>query len=140
MRIGTPSASVSSTECISSDTSPHCSVDCVANCARSSLGVTVPGALAPAAACSSSTAWICGSRTGGATALHPISRILRSDGRADGHDRDDALEQGDWERARKLFAAAGESAEALEGLGLAAWWLDEESALDARERAYRLYR
>src|SRR5262249_8223146 len=64
----------------------------------------------------------------------------RSDGRADGHDRDDALEQGDWERARKLFAAAGESAEALEGLGLAAWWLDEESALDARERAYRLYR
>jgi hypothetical protein len=38
----------------------------------------------------------------------------------------DALEQGDWKPARKLFAAAGESAEALEGLGLAAWWLDEE--------------
>jgi len=51
-----------------------------------------------------------------------------------------ALEQGDWKRARKLFADAGESAEALEGLGLAAWWLDEEAALDARERAYRLYR
>src|SRR5262245_37239752 len=52
----------------------------------------------------------------------------------------DALEQGDWKRARKLFAAAGGSAEAPEGLGLAAWWLHEEAALDARERTYRLYR
>ena len=52
----------------------------------------------------------------------------------------DALVRGDWKRARKLFAAAGENAEVLEGLGLAAWWLDEEAALDARERAYRLYR
>jgi DNA-binding NarL/FixJ family response regulator len=52
----------------------------------------------------------------------------------------DALSRGDWKRARKLFAAAGEDAEALEGLGLAAWWLDDEAALDARERAYRLYR
>ena len=50
----------------------------------------------------------------------------------------EALAKGDWKRARKLFADAGESAEALEGLGLAAWWLDEEAALDARERAYRL--
>src|SRR5436190_16806115 len=72
MRIGTPSASASSTECTSSNASPHCSFDCLTNCARSSSGVTLPGALRPAAACSSSTAWIWGSRTGGATALHPI--------------------------------------------------------------------
>jgi hypothetical protein len=98
--------------------------------------------LVPAAACSSSTAWICGSRTGGATALHPIWPILGSDGRADGHDRERlrCARAGRLEAARKLFAAAGENAEALEGLGLAAWWLDEEAALDARERAYRLYR
>jgi hypothetical protein len=64
--------------------------------------------------------------------------MLERDGRAHGHDRERA--RGDWTRARKPFDAAGEDAEALEGLGLAAWWLDDEDALDARERAYRLYR
>jgi DNA-binding NarL/FixJ family response regulator len=35
---------------------------------------------------------------------------------------------------------ARESPEALEGLGLAAWWLDDADVVfDARERAYRLY-
>jgi LuxR family maltose regulon positive regulatory protein len=55
-----------------------------------------------------------------------------------------ALERGDWVRARELFEAAlaeGESAEALEGLGRACWWLDDVQRLsEVRERAYRLYR
>jgi DNA-binding NarL/FixJ family response regulator len=54
------------------------------------------------------------------------------------------LAQGQWLAARELFEAAvqsEESAEALEGLSWAAWWLDDAAAvLDARERAYRLYR
>src|SRR5262247_2214251 len=56
---------------------------------------------------------------------------------------DDALARGDWSAARDAFEAAlrtRESAEALEGLGLAAWWLDlADVVFDARERAYRLY-
>jgi LuxR family maltose regulon positive regulatory protein len=55
-----------------------------------------------------------------------------------------ALACGDWERARAAFEAAlneEETAEALEGLGMAAWWLDDAATtFDARERAYRLYR
>jgi LuxR family maltose regulon positive regulatory protein len=55
----------------------------------------------------------------------------------------DALARGAWEDARAAFEAVlagGESAEALEGLGLAAWWLDDAAAtFDARERAYALY-
>jgi LuxR family transcriptional regulator, maltose regulon positive regulatory protein len=55
-----------------------------------------------------------------------------------------ALARTEWERGRSLFeAAAGrdESAEALEGLSLAAWWLDDaETMFSMRERAYRLYR
>lgn len=54
-----------------------------------------------------------------------------------------ALAQGAWEEAHAAFAAAssqGESAEALEGLGWAAWWLnDVAETFAARERAYRLY-
>ena len=51
------------------------------------------------------------------------------------------LRAGRWEAARAAFAAAGETAEALEGLSWAAWWLDDAAAVfDARERAYRLYR
>jgi DNA-binding NarL/FixJ family response regulator len=57
---------------------------------------------------------------------------------------DTALARGAWEEARDAFAralASHESAEALEGLGLAAWWLDDaEVVFDSRERAYRLYR
>ena len=54
-----------------------------------------------------------------------------------------ALARTEWELARSLFEAAvgrAESAEALEGLSLAAWWLDDAGTMFAtRERAYRLY-
>ena len=56
----------------------------------------------------------------------------------------EALRHGQWERARAGFEAAlarEESAEALEGLAEAAWWLeDAEVVLNARQRAYRLFR
>jgi len=56
---------------------------------------------------------------------------------------DEALARGEWARAREAFDAAlrvDEMPEALEGLGLAAWWLDlADVVFDARERAYRLY-
>ncbi|HZT76616.1 MAG TPA: LuxR C-terminal-related transcriptional regulator [Vicinamibacterales bacterium] len=53
---------------------------------------------------------------------------------------DAALARGDWASARAAFLAAGDTPEALEGLGLACWWLDEEASLfDARERAYKRY-
>jgi DNA-binding NarL/FixJ family response regulator len=56
---------------------------------------------------------------------------------------DELLSRGAWPEAREAFASSlreRESAEALEGLGLAAWWLDDaEIVFDARERAYRLY-
>jgi LuxR family maltose regulon positive regulatory protein len=55
-----------------------------------------------------------------------------------------ALERGAWQEARKAFEAVlteRESAEALEGLGRACWWLDDvETVSEARERAYRLCR
>ena len=55
-----------------------------------------------------------------------------------------AMTRGDWQAARDLFEAALkvlESAEALEGLGAASWWLeDPDETFAARERAYRLYR
>lgn len=54
-----------------------------------------------------------------------------------------ALVQGEWAQAKAQFQAAGaleESPEALEGLGVAAWWLGETTTLfDARERAYLGY-
>ncbi len=54
-----------------------------------------------------------------------------------------ALARGDWQFAREAFEAAlqiEDEAEALEGLALAAWWLDvADVVFDARERAYRLY-
>jgi DNA-binding CsgD family transcriptional regulator len=56
----------------------------------------------------------------------------------------EALARGEWETARDGFQAVladGENAAALEGLGLAAWWLDlTATVFDSRERAYRLYR
>jgi LuxR family maltose regulon positive regulatory protein len=56
----------------------------------------------------------------------------------------EALERTNWEEARGHFEAAlaeRTSAEALEGLSLAAWWLDAAHAMfSARERAYALYR
>jgi len=57
---------------------------------------------------------------------------------------DEALARGDWEAAQEAFARAvaeHETAEALEGLALAGWWLDNAQVVfDSRERAYRLYR
>lgn len=55
-----------------------------------------------------------------------------------------ALLRAAWREARVHFEAAlarGETPEALEGLGAAAWWLSDVSTVFAtRERAYRLYR
>jgi DNA-binding NarL/FixJ family response regulator len=55
-----------------------------------------------------------------------------------------ALERGAWDEARSHFQAsiaARETPQALERLGLAAWWLDDATlTFDARERAFRLYR
>jgi LuxR family transcriptional regulator, maltose regulon positive regulatory protein len=54
-----------------------------------------------------------------------------------------ALSRGSWKEARAIFEQdleAGESAEALEGLSWAAWWLDDaETVFEAREGAYRRY-
>jgi LuxR family transcriptional regulator, maltose regulon positive regulatory protein len=58
----------------------------------------------------------------------------------EGHE---ALSRGAWHEARASFEAAlaiQESPEALEGLGVAAWWLsDGPLVFDSRGRAYRLY-
>ncbi len=55
----------------------------------------------------------------------------------------EALARGAWTEARGAFETLleqQESADALEGLGLAAWWLDEaELVFNSRERAYTLY-
>jgi DNA-binding NarL/FixJ family response regulator len=54
------------------------------------------------------------------------------------------LASGAWEEARASFAVAlrqEETAEALEGLGWATWWLnDVDATFRAREAAYRRYR
>jgi ATP/maltotriose-dependent transcriptional regulator MalT len=56
----------------------------------------------------------------------------------------EALARGAWGEARACFEAAlrdEETPEALEGLGMAAWWLDDAAAtFDAREKAYQAYR
>src|SRR5262249_18072946 len=56
---------------------------------------------------------------------------------------DDALARGAWTEARDAFEVAlraREGPETLEGLGIAAWWLDlADVVFDVRERAYRLY-
>ena len=56
---------------------------------------------------------------------------------------DELLARGAWTDARHAFEAAlreHESPEALEGLAVAAWWLDDADAVfDSRERAYRIY-
>lgn len=57
---------------------------------------------------------------------------------------DEALARGAWREARGLFEQAlqhEETAEALEGLGRACWWLDDAEIVgEVRERAYRAYR
>jgi DNA-binding NarL/FixJ family response regulator len=51
-----------------------------------------------------------------------------------------ALEAADWERARAIFEGAPESAESLDGLGLARWFGDElDEGLALRERAFEAY-
>jgi LuxR family transcriptional regulator, maltose regulon positive regulatory protein len=56
----------------------------------------------------------------------------------------EALSRGEWEQALAYLEAASErnhSAEAIEALAMAAWWLDNaQLAIDSREHAYRLYR
>jgi len=56
---------------------------------------------------------------------------------------DAALTRGAWLEARDAFESAlhvQETPEALEGLGVAAWWLDlADLVFDVRERAYRLF-
>ena len=56
---------------------------------------------------------------------------------------DAALARGAWTEARLSYEealASRESAEALEGLGTSAWWLDlADIVFDSRERAYRLF-
>ena len=55
-----------------------------------------------------------------------------------------ALDEGDWTEAQRVFEqllTVEETPETLEGLGLAAWWLNlAEVVFDARERAFRAYR
>jgi tetratricopeptide (TPR) repeat protein len=55
-----------------------------------------------------------------------------------------ALSGGRWLEARSRFQEAlarAAAPEALEGIGWACWWLEDVSGcLDARERAYRMYR
>src|SRR5207244_2144105 len=55
-----------------------------------------------------------------------------------------ALVRGEWQVARTAFEASPQTEgdpRLLEGLGLAAWWLDQaDLVFDSRERAYRLYR
>jgi ATP/maltotriose-dependent transcriptional regulator MalT len=55
-----------------------------------------------------------------------------------------ALEAGEWSEAQRAFERSlqiEETPDALEGLGLAAWWLDRADVVfDSRERAFRAYR
>src|SRR5262249_48670885 len=55
----------------------------------------------------------------------------------------EALERGDWAEAREAFRTSADAEgtpEAFEGLGLAAWFIDDaETMFPAREEAYRLY-
>jgi LuxR family transcriptional regulator, maltose regulon positive regulatory protein len=74
----------------------------------------------------------------------PVDRALPAevnDGLVAGHA---ALARGDWEEAYQAFEGVvrvEDRPDALEGLGLAAWWLDlGDVVFDVRERAYRGYR
>ena len=55
-----------------------------------------------------------------------------------------ALDAGAWQEAQRAFErllAVDDTPEGLEGLGLAAWWLNlAEVVFDSRERAFRAYR
>ena len=75
--------------------------------------------------------------------LNYIIRTVWSQRPADCAAGDEFLSRGAWLDARSAFEAVlreHEIPEALEGLALAAWWLDDaEVVFDARERAYRMY-
>jgi hypothetical protein len=85
-----------------------------------------------AAMCGNGTA---GSRLGSGSRADPDLLLI---------DARQALARGAWEEARRRFEAAlteEETPEALEGLGSAAWWLeDAPTVLASRARAYRLFR
>ena len=79
---------------------------------------------------------------------NPRVRVMRTEPELDVVDPlaagREALSRGDWEQALACFEAASErnpSAEAIEALAMAAWWLDNaQLAVESREHAYRLYR
>jgi LuxR family maltose regulon positive regulatory protein len=53
----------------------------------------------------------------------------------------DSLARGRWDEALVHFDGGEDDPEALEGIGIASWWLDDADAtFEARERAYRLHR
>ena len=76
------------------------------------------------------------------TSVFHMAEIAPSSGRV--RDGEAALARGAWEEARAVFERAlevRETVEALDGLGWAAWWVEDvPTCLDARERAYRLCR
>ena len=70
-----------------------------------------------------------------------VPRRLRDNDRVAGERGWLELRAGRWQAARAAFEAAAETAESLEGLSWAAWWLDDaETVFEARERAFRSYR
>jgi len=53
----------------------------------------------------------------------------------------EALSRGAWEEALALLAGMDDDPEAVEGMGVAHWWLDHaDETFETRERASRLYR
>ena len=53
----------------------------------------------------------------------------------------DALSRGAWDEALAKLAGMDDDPEAVEGVGVAHWWLDHaDETIEVRERAYRLYR
>jgi LuxR family transcriptional regulator, maltose regulon positive regulatory protein len=78
------------------------------------------------------------------TALCAGAQMMSLEQRSDLEAGRKALEAGAWQDARLAFERllqVEETPEALEGLGLAAWWLDlADVVFDSRERAFRGYR
>src|SRR5215470_647746 len=85
-----------------------------------------------------------GRRGGGGGTLRDNSRVTHPAVSPEMEAGRNALARGAWLDAKSAFESAlaqKETPEALEGLGLTAWWLDHgDSVFDTRERAYALYR